>query len=366
MARPGARAAVLALAVAAGPLAAQRQPRLSELEARAVRDSLVPEAQYLLALGYARAKRHDDAAHALARALTIDPRYAPAYVAQAFQPYRRRPQLAKEERNGRVPAGWRDSLLASRRLLRQAFLLDPLAELLPPDLSRGQVRFSDAMAHWVIRREFGNRPRDSLPSGALWYRGMADARRGHFQDAIDDFTTLLHRAQAFEQDSLAPFPVFTNDYRYILAVLYERAERPGDALELYKEALGHELGLYMGHVRLAALYRRHNMWNEAVLEAQRAVETNPDDPTALRELGETLRGAGRVAESEAPLRQAVERNRFDAGAVLVLAVVCEETGRRDEARDLLTRFLNMAPASLFERQLAEARWRLRALAEGGP
>jgi tetratricopeptide (TPR) repeat protein len=353
---------LVCLAAAAAPAQGRRSPpRLQDLEATARRDSLVPEAHYLLAMGYWRAKRHDDAAHALTRAIDIDPRYAPPYVALAFLPFARRPQLAREARKGDVPPAWRDSLLQTQRLLRQAFMIDPLAELLPPDASAVDRLLATALLLGYFHRTYGDQPRDSLPPWVLWSRGLVYGRQGSVPLAIEDFQALLRRAETMEADSLIPFPVRTNDYRYILAVLCERADRPADALAFYEETVANDLGHYMAHVKLGRLYRRHRMYREAEREARRAMETNPDDPTTHRELGEILLDAGRVADAEAALRDAIRANPGDLGSLYVLAALLQNAGRHGEARETYQRFLSLAPTTLYGPQIADARARLASL-----
>jgi tetratricopeptide (TPR) repeat protein len=355
-----------ALFTFAGSAVSQHPKRLSDLETDAVRDSLVPEAHYQLAMGYTRAKRYAEAGRELSRAIAIDSRYSPAYVALAFMPYFERPQLGKEERNHKVPPAWRDSLETTRRLLRQAFLIDPLVELLPPDLDRRQEAINTAMLRLYLTRRYGWVPRDSIPPGILWMRGLMDGREGAYPSAIQDFESLLRRAERIEEDSIVPFPIVTNDFRYILAVLCDRADRPADAQQYYRETLTNDLGHYMAHVRLAKLYRHTRMWNDAVEESRRALEVNPDDPAALRELGEALLGGGRLPEAEDTLREAYRRNPRDVGTEYVLGVVYEQEGRSAEARASYEHFLATAPPSLYPNQISEARRRVAALADSVP
>jgi tetratricopeptide (TPR) repeat protein len=356
---------VIIVSLSVAPLARAQRPAtrlpLAELEARATRDSLDPEVLYRLALGYARAKRWDDEARALRAALAINPRYTPAYVALAFEPFQRRPALVREARKGKVPSAWRDSLIESNRLLHQAFLIDPLAETGPPDIDPQQRRLAQVSLELALALRFGGRPPDSLPSWVLWYQGLSAGRNGLYTSAIEDFRVLLRRAEAIESDSVLPFPVATNDYRYVLAVLYDRAGRPADALGFYQQTLGGDLGHYMAHARLARLYRDHQMWMEAVAEAQHAVETNPEDPTTTRELGEILLAAGRLAEAEAAIREARERNPRDIGTEYVLGMILQQAGRTADAGASLSRFLALAPATLYGPQIADAKQRLAAL-----
>ena len=357
--------ALLPVLVPAVMLAQTKDPRarlsLAELETRALRDSLDPDAQYFLALGYARKRRWDDEARALRAALAINPRYTPAYVALSFTPFQRRSSLGREVERGKVPMEWRDSLVESRRLLHHAFLIDPLAELEPPDIDRRREGISTVALNLALLRQYGSRPLDSLPPWVLWYQGMGAAHSGRLEWAIKNFQALVRRAEAIERDSIVPFPVGTNDYRYVLAVLYDRQGWPGDAIALYQQILGGDLGYFMAHTRLARLYRNQRMWTEAVLEARRAVETNPEDATTRRELGEILLAANRLQEAEAAVREAAAMNGRDLGTLYVLGVILAVSGQNDEARVALERFLTYAPHSLYQAQLNDAKQRLAAL-----
>jgi len=91
---------VLGLGVGAGTVQAQfRLPmKLEELERRMHADSNDPAAHFNVALAYWNAKRWQDADKALRTAITLDPRFAPAYVALNYLPFAQRPSLWDEVR----------------------------------------------------------------------------------------------------------------------------------------------------------------------------------------------------------------------------------------------------------------------------
>ncbi len=384
-------AAAAALLVAPSQQPQTSPPRLEELEARVHQDSLDPEAHFRLAAGYYRAKRFDDEERELRTTIAVDSRYAPAYLWLGDLPFDRRPKLWREERKGKIPEEFRSAVDQSYRLWRQAFLIDPMVDFrvmgtsAPPEemlavpdygsattdylLGLGLGAFGVAryeLAHsgldlWAQRAFDGKAP-DSIPDFLFLYRGLAAGHLRAYKRAIADIQVLFTRSLKAESgDTLLPYPMNTNDYRYILAALNQMWGRSSDAIQLFEDALATDLGLYMAHVRLAQIYRSHKMWDKAIAEARRAVETNPNDPTSMRELGVILDEAGRGDEAVETLRQAVSANPRDPRTLYHLGVVQQKLARPAEARETLGRFVAIAPPKRYEPELADARQRLTTL-----
>jgi tetratricopeptide (TPR) repeat protein len=382
---------MLVATAAAAQQAAPKPPPLEELEAKALQDSLDPEAHFRLAARYYRMKRWADEERELRTTIAIDPRYAPAYLWLGDLPYDRRPKLLKEERSGKVPAEFQPVVEESYRLYRQAFFIDPMVDfrvqgtsappedmITIPDYGEATTRFLpflglgafsatryelayNAFDMWA-QRAFANKPVDSLPDYLFLYRGLSAGHLRAYNKAVADIQVLYNRSlQAERTDSLLPFPMRTNDYRYLLAVLNQLWGKPWPAVQLYEDALASDLGLYMAHVRLGQIYRSLKMWDKAIGEARRAIETNPNDPSLVRELGVLLDDAGRTEEAAATLAQAAAANPRDPSAVYHLGVVQHKLARSDQAREYLTRFVAMAPAGRYEQELSDAKQRLAAL-----
>ncbi len=386
-----------AMAVAAMTAGAAQQrppakpPTLVELEARAGSDSLDPESHFRLAARYYTLKRFDDEERELRTAIGIDPRYAPAYLWLGDLPFDRRPKLWKDERKGKVAPELQPAVEQSYRLWRQAFIIDPMVDFrvvgtsAPPEDMTVVPEYGRATTDYLLQlglgafgvaryelaygaldlwaqRAYGDKPADSLPDFLFLYRGLAAGHRRLYNRAIADFQVLLARSLKTESaDSLLPFPLHTNDYRYVLGVLHQTWGKHAAAIALYKDAIAADLGLYMAHVRLAQIYRTYKMWDEASAEAQRAIETNPDDATAVRELGVILSEAGRSAEAEDALGRAAAANPRDPRAVYHLGIVRQQLAKPGEAREALSRFVAMAPSTRYEREIADAKQRLTAL-----
>jgi len=383
----------LGLALGAPPLAAQfRLPvKLEELERRAKADSNDPAAHFNVALAYWNGKRWADAERSLRLAITIDPRFAPAYVALNYLPYAQRSRLWEEVDERRVPDEWKPRLEESDRLFRRAYMIDPLVELRSGDVVQPRsTAYLDALQQVfgehvrdyydgldqyfvgeyekaydrftrVINTIDGDRHPDRIPSGVLWWHGLASARLQKWTEAIWDFSKLMDRSlEPVRKDSLVHFPLRTNEFRYVLAYLKQRSGSLDEAMDLYREAITNDLGLYMAHVHLAEMYETGHMTDQAVLSRRNAINANPDDPSLLLDLGKTLANLGRFQEALEPLRRAIEMNPRDVRAYLYLGLVLEQLGDKDKARTTLSSFITLAP-SRYDRQIAVAKQHLAAL-----
>lgn len=359
---------------------------LPELVTLAQRDSNDPAAHFNLALGYWSKQRWDDAEQALLTASRIDHRFAMAWLALAYLP--RASREFWEERvihfgNGRRLSYYvaADSVVERfYRLYRRAFMIDPLVDIriaVATEYRVGHVdRFDRALyayndSKWeeAVRR-FSELAADSsdyrgergnVLERILFYQGLAAARLGRHALAINAFTRLVDRSQRREEtDTLHRWPLRTNEYRYILAYLNQRAGNLIEAIPLFHQVLETDIGLFMAHVQLASIYEADRKWPQALASRRNAVNANPEDPTLLLDLGATLAKAGQWPEAEATLRQAMEANSRDARIPYYLGIVQQQLAKKDDARAAFTRFLAIAP-SRYERQIADAKQRLTSL-----
>jgi predicted Zn-dependent protease len=197
----------------------------------------------------------------------------------------------------------------------------------------------------------------------LFWHGLAAAQVGRHDDATWDFATILSRLENTEEaakDSTLRIPLRTNEFRYILGVLKQRAGKPNEAIDLYRQALQNDIGLYMAQVRLAQIYEENNMLAEAVVERRAAVNTNPDDPSLLLDLGKTLARANQWIDAEKALQEAVAANPRDPRPYYFLGIVEQHQNKTAEARAAFNDFIARAP-SRYAPQVADARQRLNAL-----
>ena len=391
-----ARAVLLALLICTGRLGLSAQasdpsrpPSLATLEAAAQHDSLDPDALFRLAVAYDLGKRYDDAERVARQAVAVDPRDAQAWLLLASLPYDRRSKLWKEVRRDQVPPDWRQAVEESERFEHRAFLLDPLVDFRvrgtpPPKEDVLEIRdygqettdyllelglsafgwryqLSYSALDLYAERQYKGQPTDSIPSGLLWWRGLAAAHVNAHRHAIADIQLLLNRALKHEaSDSLIQIALGTEDYQYLLGLLQERAGHNADAITFYQAALSTNIGLYMAHIRLARLYASHKMWDAAIEEAQRAEIANPDDPTTLLDQAEILRDAGHAADAQDALRRAQAANPRNPRVSYELGLVELQLGQNADAKKAFTRFLAIAPSRMTS-EINDAKQKLTGL-----
>ena len=351
---------------------------LKDLEARARADSNDPVVLFDLALGYVRAKKNDDARRALEAAIQVDREFAPAYTLLArlrltqFAP----PMALRRQADGRlrvVVLRADSSMDSTSRLLRRAFLLDPLQDIDPAESSdlpmvwRGtlslglryfrQSQFDRAISVFDSVIGQADRQRKEVPPVALWYHALSAVSIQRFDLAITDMERLLDRAF---RDSTMLGDVVSRSVRYVLARLHHRAGHLQEAERLYRQLAEEDLSLDLAHIHLANIYESQQRWSEAVQERRYALAIESDDPTMLYDLGLSLLEAGQTSEAAATLRRVLALNPRESRAHYVLGIAEARLGNPQAARVAYDRFLQLAP-SRFGDMIADARARRERL-----
>ncbi|HYK10925.1 MAG TPA: tetratricopeptide repeat protein [Gemmatimonadales bacterium] len=384
---------ILALGFAGTAASAQDSvPSLSTLEARVkAGDSLDALTEFRLALRYEGQRRYDDEERALRTAIAADPRMAPPYMLLSDMPYLKDKNLAKEERRHETPVDRLPALDSARRFRARWFAVNPFGELhllegnplpqgtivLPNTYSPrvfAYLSWVGEFAYFAERydlsygaldmlwsRRFPNAPVDSIPTWLLFYHGLAATQEGMYDKGANDFQVLVTRGTAQEQpDTMLRIPFTANAYRFVLAIIKERSNKPVDAIQLYHDIIQRDLGFYMAHDHLALLYRQYKMWDSATVEAQAAVEANPDDPSLLLDLGAIQRESGHLPDAAATLQRAVAIDPRYPEAYYRLGIVAQELHQSADAQAALTHFIAVAPRQL-EPEVIDAKKRLDSL-----
>jgi tetratricopeptide (TPR) repeat protein len=399
-------AIALTVGVPESALQAQRSQPIEALMRRSVADSNDPMAHYQLAMGYWEKKKWDEAERSLRVATTLSPSFAEGWLALSVLAVERGERYWKRfsEQHGEQAT---DSALTQARLYQQrGFLSNPLMDLAmlgrfraqsrvrtpfgielyfwwANDFEKGvnalrQSRNSEAYEYFEkILHDGRSGDRSTSPWFILWHHGQAAARLGNFPEAIADFSMLTGRARAQEsldepeEDRVARafrsllgeiytdegLETQTNQFRYMMGMLYYMDGKLDQATAVFQRALEFDVGLYQAHVQLARIYEARQQWPQAIAARRSAVATNPDDHTLLIDLGATLMKSGQLDEAMDVLDQAGELGPRDPQAPYMLALAAIRKQDYPAARTAFTRFLSLAPSSS-SYQIEEARRRL--------
>ena len=382
--------------VLAAPLPAQSirlDVSVDELEARARRDSCDAAAHYNLAVGYMSRRQWARADSTLARATALDPQLAVAWLARSIVFDRDDNHWRDLRRRGDSASTAELRLRASYS--RRAYLIDPLVDLRILGAVSQFSNYGDAVQYYYGRdfRRFDDGvrigtqglveadyarsldglnmatiawtqlglARDSLPEWLIFYHGLAAAHTNQWDLAIADIGTLVARnVNAEKKDTTRAVPLRTNEYRYVLATLHQRAAHRDAAVSAFQEVAGNDLGNFMTHVQLARIFEAERNWPEAIRERRAAADINADDHTVTYDLGAALARSGQWAPAEEALLRARDMQPKYPRTWHALGVVEQQLGKTAEAREAFNRFLAIAPSRMTT-QITDARTRLAQL-----
>lgn len=362
---------------------------VKDMEAASTADPNDVMARYNLALGYWTQKKYDEVETHLKDAISIEPRFALAWLALAVLPFAQREDLWNETLEERIPVEWRDRMIESDRQYRTAFMLNPLLDtrIVGAVTPRKSVLWSMDSYYSAMYDEWfrgfddfqtgdyagaflrlqrlardltaaGRQDVRNVPSALLWYRGLAAAHNVNWDASIEDLRELLRRAEEEEDPSrLTYLPLEANTYRSVLATVLRAAGRTDEATALFREVLERDAGAYTAHIALADMAEARGDLRAALLARQAASAANPDDFSTDVEIGITLVRLDRVAEAEEVLNRVAAVQPRSPRAWYVLGLIQQQTGRPEEARASLEKFLETVP-SRFTREIADAKQRL--------
>jgi len=390
-------AALTALFLATTSVAAQEPPILKrsirEIEGLVRADSNDGYLHYYLALAHWKHHHWTETDSLLRLAIRFEPRLAEAYLALYHLPFSRRSSLAREVAERRVPRDWQPLVDEAEGFYKRAFRINPLVsqEVLAIAYDIEEPKFDDpttpaAQAYdlylaWLTDFGLGRysdaylrlerlsqvrfqeaRYPERVPNFILWYRSLAAAHAHRYFNALWDLDTLVQRGDKVEEQELVHIPLQTNEYRFTFAVVQQRAGNLDRAMDVFKEAVQHDLGLTMAHTYMAVIYQEGGQMDSCLAERRRAAEVSPDDPVVLFEYAVSLFNGNQATEAEETVRRAVVLNPRYTPPYYLLGRIEEDLGRPTDARELYDRFLALAPHRLASLR-ADAERHLVALKE---
>ncbi len=97
------------------------------------------------------------------------------------------------------------------------------------------------------------------------------------------------------------------DERYDAAIALQQSGKTTEAVAELEKLAADEPQFALAHSALSVFYSRLQRHDDAVAEAQKVCELEPDDPFSFMSMSIICQKAGRIAEAEAAMSQAVEK-----------------------------------------------------------
>ncbi len=224
-------------------------------------------------------------------------------------------------------------------LLRQAQQQAPVRDHLPSAASTWQAEaFAEAMRHHragrddeaekLFRRVFTSDPGHVR---ALYYLGIAAARRGEYEAAEQLFGRALALAPAYA------------DAHYNLGNVLQAQGRLEAAVASYRRAIALEPNAVEAHLALGKALMAQSRLEEAAASFARAIALAPDRADAHFRLGDALQAQGQLEEAVASYRHAIALEPNHVGAHIILGNALQTQGRLEEATASFERALALEP-----------------------
>jgi serine/threonine protein kinase/tetratricopeptide (TPR) repeat protein len=246
------------------------------------------------------------------QATARDPTYAPAYaaLARAYNFLGRFGLLSNREANTRVRAASMKALEIDESLAEAHAALGGALWLLDWDWAAADRQFKRAI-------ELDPNAADAHEDYSVYLAVM-----GRFEEG------LAHAKRAVELDPLTPAR------RAAIGLSYYFARQFDEALGAFGAALEFDRNLDF-HPYLGWIYREKGMYEQAIAEYRKSLESNPRSPHLLGHLGNIYARAGRGREARECLRKLKDRSRDEKVGTYEVAFIHAALGEKDEAFEWL-------------------------------
>lgn len=138
---------------------------------------------------------------------------------------------------------------------------------------------------------------------------------------------------------------------------YQRNAVWGDPLRFHRDIAQKSPNKFRPQYNLGTQLGQRGLFDEASAALEQAIRIWPESSAAHNQLGNVYLMTGQTQKAEQHYRQAVQHDPQNAEALFNLASVMMSQGRYGEQRDLLRRFIEIAPPYLQEQK----QWALRQL-----
>jgi tetratricopeptide (TPR) repeat protein len=366
-------ALLLALALAAAPLAAQEPPRPS-----LPRGADVNDWQSYFAAGESRFIQFPtEAAAAFYWASRLDPTRAEPIFARWASFFAKDDGTWESYLNDEPFVMRRPATIANDSLITRAYFRNPFVhrglEVALYARMGARLNWDGAMSAFLnygqgdFRRasaQFGRLVRNN-PSRNLrlrHYRALALVGAEQPDSAAAEIQELLQALRSRDEQTVGYVYESKAMWEYALGMLYDGQQRTAEARAAYERALVEDLAMYPAHAALGRMAVAAGDAETAVSELSQAAEAGPEDAVMHYEYGGALSLARRHEEAMAAYRRALELEPHWALPYVRVGQMHDVLGRPAEAIAAYRAYLERAPRSQAE---TASRVRARIAALGG-
>jgi tetratricopeptide (TPR) repeat protein len=184
------------------------------------------------------------------------------------------------------------------------------------------------------------------------YRARALFYLGRFDDVVAELEAARDTVRRGVEEQLSAVIPSVEMFDFAIGIARVQQENFPAARAAFERALTQNLAFYWGHTRLAGSALALGDTATALAEMDMAIQLEERDPVLRFFRGVVLKSAGRRAEAEQDLRQAIALDPYFAQPYYWLAVSCHERGDTATAVENYRQYLRRAARDATERPSA--------------
>lgn len=373
--------AVLLLAIAGSPLAAQKketqkQPKRPKLEAGADTNDSKSYHEY----GIHPNTSWKDAFNGFYWAYRLEPDEPAFLYAQYLAMWNRQPWewqahyfegadfVVRSKEAAAIDSVYNEALIRDPYVhlygnvcRRSAYLSEIDSDLLAASVLESGNCYKDAADRYT--KILLKQPKNTT---ALYYRSRARYFVKDFAGAAEDAQALVKILTERDQKKLRAVYQTKTMFEYMSGYAYMRMEAWDKAREAFGRALAEDMSFFMAKSALARVALAQGDTETAIAELDQAVQLKADDAQLRLEYGVALLGAQppRAAEAEAQIRKAIELEPWFSLAYYNLAQALDAQGKHGDALAVYQQFAARSPRRALALNV-KASQRMKALQAAG-
>jgi tetratricopeptide (TPR) repeat protein len=220
------------------------------------------------------------------------------------------------------------------------FILEDYAKALVYYQRALEINPENATIHYKVAEVLAssNKQEDLLRASLSIEQALRLERKNKFfyllaANIYNNLTRFDKAAQAYE--SMISEVPGTEEYLYELAVVYQYANKPEEALKVYNRAEG-----VFGINENASIQKQKILFDqgktkEGIYEAEKLAKAFPDEERYTVGLAEVLSQQGQGGQAIITLEKYISENKSAPGACMLLAGLYRDTNQEEKARNLL-------------------------------